>query len=379
MYKRFYKSFLEEHTGKIHLNAHSHHFWPDCTKEATITAWEDSARLSDDKWNHAFTEVIPKAQKHIARILNLSNPEQLAFAPNSHELLARLFSSFIGKKKVTILTTSSEFHSLGRQVKRLLELDSFEAIILNNEEEGFQGKFLNEVPNVDIVFISHVFFNSGKVLSFDFIEKITELKGDDTIFCLDGYHGFCAIPTDLSSIEDSVYYIAGGYKYAQAGEGACFMSVPKTCQLRPVNTGWFASFETLESTSDKVEYSNNGMKFWGATQDLTPWYRFNAVWDQFSKENISIENIHKYIASLQAHFINKIVNKDNLLYPPTDQIGHFITFKFPSVEECSLVHKKLQERGILTDYRGSRLRFGFGMYLSSEDIDKAIVIVNQIL
>jgi selenocysteine lyase/cysteine desulfurase len=157
------------------------------------------------------------------------------------------------------------------------------------------------------------------------------------------------------------------------------MSIPKSCKLRPINTGWFASFETLESPDDKVEYSTDGMKFWGATQDLTPWYRFNAVWDQFSKDNISIEKIHQYIASLQAHFMNRLENKSYLLSSTTESLGHFITFSFSSIEECDRVHQELQANGVFTDYRGSRLRFGFGMYLTSIDIDQAVKIVNQVL
>jgi selenocysteine lyase/cysteine desulfurase len=260
-----------------------------------------------------------------------------------------------------------------------MEVEGFEATILNNEQENFQRDFLEQVPTADIIFISHVFFNSGKVLDFDFIKEIIKIKKQDAVFCLDGYHGFCAIPTDLKEFEDSIYYLAGGYKYAQAGEGACFMSIPKDCKLRPVNTGWFASFETLESSSDKVDYSNSGMRFWGATQDLTPWYRFNAVWDLFEKENITIEKTHQYIVSLQTHFINKLKRKDLLLNDSIKNIGHFITLTYNSPEECSHAHYELRKEGILTDFRGSRLRFGFGMYLSSEDIDSAVAIINRVI
>ena len=146
-----------------------------------------------------------------------------------------------------------------------------------------------------------------------------------------------------------------------------------------MNTGWFASFETLESPSSTIEYSSSGMKFWGATQDLTPWYRFNAVWDFFDKEKLTITNIHKYIQSLQTHFLKKLEKKQNLLTSNLDHNGHFITFNFESAEECSKIHTELQQRNILTDYRGTRLRFGFGLYLDSNDIDKAIEIINQVL
>ena len=62
---------------------------------------------------------------------------------------------------------------------------------------------------------------------------------------IDGYHAFAALPVDLSAIAERAFYLAGGYKYAMAGEGACFLAVPPGTTLRPLSTGWFADFEGL--------------------------------------------------------------------------------------------------------------------------------------
>jgi selenocysteine lyase/cysteine desulfurase len=94
--KSLYSRFLKGHEGKLHFAAHSHHFWPDCTREAHLLYWDDCAQLSDEKWGKIFDEVIPKTQKHIAKLLNLKHPEQIVLAPNTHELSARLLSLFLG-------------------------------------------------------------------------------------------------------------------------------------------------------------------------------------------------------------------------------------------------------------------------------------------
>jgi selenocysteine lyase/cysteine desulfurase len=377
MYKYLYKEFLTFNEKAIHLSAHSHHFWPDVTKEAVLKSWEDSARYTDQKWGHIFSTVVPKAQSHISKILNYQFPDQIAFAPNTHELLSRLLSVFLEKESLTILTTTSEFHSMSRQLKRLLELKNIEAIIIDNESDDFEKDFLKAIPKVNFIFISHVFFNSGKVLSFDFIERIVKEKDEETLFCLDGYHGFCAIPTDLSSIQDDVFYISGGYKYAQAGEGACFMTIPPKYKLRPVFTGWFASFETLENQPTKVQYSNNGMSFWGATQDLTPWYRFNSVWDLFNEKKIDIHGIDQYIKSLMSYFIDHFDHKQLLMNKDLNSYGHFLTLELKSAQAAKDLHQKLEANNIHTDFRENRLRFGFGMYLDQEDLVKAMPLINQ--
>jgi hypothetical protein len=34
----------------LHFAAHSHHFWPDVSREAQLEYWDDCAKLSDEKW-----------------------------------------------------------------------------------------------------------------------------------------------------------------------------------------------------------------------------------------------------------------------------------------------------------------------------------------
>ena len=52
------------------------------------------------------------------------------------------------------------------------------------------------------------------------------LGAGGTVVAIDGYHGFMAVPTDLSRIAGRAFYLAGGYKYAMAGEGVCFLHCP---------------------------------------------------------------------------------------------------------------------------------------------------------
>ena len=92
MYKKYYSRFLTANPHIQHYASHSHHFWPDVTREAGIQYWDDSAKYVDDKWNHIFGEKIPAVQKLIAEVLKLSHPEQIVFAPNTHELVYRLIS-----------------------------------------------------------------------------------------------------------------------------------------------------------------------------------------------------------------------------------------------------------------------------------------------
>lgn len=380
MYKELYQDFLSATPDLIHMAAHSHHYWPDVAKDGVLASYEDSRRLSDLKWEKILGEVVPTSQKLIADILNLSHPEQIAFASNTHELLARLLSCFDPSKKVRILTTDCEFHSASRQFKRMEELENVEIKYVKAQEPDFKANFLKEIKAgaYDFIFLSHVFFNTGIALSLSDIEEFAQAKKKETLFCLDGYHSFCALPMDLSRLEDDIFFLAGSYKYAQAGEGMCFMTIPKGCELRPINTGWFASFESLESKdSDKVEYANDGWRFAGSTRDFTAHYRFNFVWTHFQDIGLSVSKIHKYIQSLQTEFLCGSPLTEHFSNTDLETQGHFLVLKTPSSEASETLHRELKKNSILTDYRGTSLRFGFGLYLSMQDVKNIRGFINK--
>lgn len=381
--KSLYSRFLEGHAGKLHFAAHSHHFWPDVTREAQLAYWDDCALLSDQKWNKIFSEVIPKAQKHIASILKLKDPEQIVFAPNTHELTSRLLSLFLEQSELRILTTSSEFHSWRRQLLRLEEISAVKVEVVSTEKiltekAAFLATLKEKLKATpDIFFISQVFFDSGIALSDQDLLDLYQAKSEKTMMVVDGYHGFAAIPTDLSKLEGRIFYLSGGYKYAQAGEGVGFMLVPKG-NWRPAYTGWFAEMgELSQPAGKKIGYPSNGMAFMGATQDPSGLYRFNAAWELMARENLAIEQIHQQIKSLQLKFIATLpadfVSRWNLkpLYEP--QLawhGHFLTFEASSIEAAEKLEAILKQSKVIIDRRGSRLRFGFGLYQSLEDIQR---------
>jgi selenocysteine lyase/cysteine desulfurase len=219
-----------------------------------------------------------------------------------------------------------------------------------------------------MIFLSHVFFNSGMVIK-NLNAIVNAVKDNSTMIIIDGYHSFMAIPTDLSQIESRVFYLSGSYKYAQGGEGCCFLHVPKNSQYRPLNTGWFAGHTELTAAGASVNYPDNGFRFAGSTMDFTAVYRLNAVLNLFKQDNLTVEKIHAHVQMLQHNFRQHLLSIDhsfltekNILSVDYNYHGHFLTFAMPSPEHTKKLHAELRSKKILTDYRGSKLRFGFGIY-----------------
>jgi kynureninase len=81
MLKASYRTFFDHIGDALHVTAHSHHPWPDVTRAAHLQYWEDSARLTNRKWQEkVFGEAVPEAQGHVARHLDLADPRLVARA-----------------------------------------------------------------------------------------------------------------------------------------------------------------------------------------------------------------------------------------------------------------------------------------------------------
>ncbi|MCK6599229.1 MAG: aminotransferase class V-fold PLP-dependent enzyme, partial [Bdellovibrionaceae bacterium] len=219
-FPEIFSKFNAFHNGENWFTAHSHHFWPDCTEEALTDYWMDSAKLVDEKWNHIFTNKIPKLKKYLAQHLEINSWQNFVFAPNTHELLFRLLTcqEFNRQKKIKVLTTKNEFHSFSRQIKLLeehhfVEVDALQFSDISNLHDQIESKLITN--SYDFIFLSHVFFNLGLTISTELLDLIYEkTKQTSTKVILDAYHSFMALPFSMSKYENHFFYLAGSYKYA---------------------------------------------------------------------------------------------------------------------------------------------------------------------
>ena len=356
----------------LHAAAHSHHPWPDVSFDAQQAAWQDAARLLDRKWDYIFGETIPAAQRHIARQLNLPDPGTIAFGPNTHSFVLRLLSCLPTHPHPRILTTGSEFMSFSRQIARLEEDELVHVTRIATEPfDSFASRFADEASKdiYDLVFLSQVYFDSGFAVG-DLNRIVSAVPDPETIVAIDGYHGFMAVPTDVSAIADRAFYLAGGYKYAMAGEGACFLHCPPGYGARPRDTGWYAGFGSLEAASDDVPYADDGSRFLGATFDVSGLYRFNAVQNWLASQDLSVAGMLAHVRGIERAFLDELdqhkvpINRSMLLMPDESRRGRFLAFRTP---DAGAIAAQLGKRNIIVDSRGDRLRIGFGIYHEIED------------
>lgn len=370
-WKGLFSKALAANPGRLHFAAHSHHLWPDASFAGHVAAWQDAAAFADHKWERVMEPVWAEAQAHVARELKLPDPETIAFSTNTHDFIVRILSA-LPHRPVRVLATNGEFHSFRRQMARWVESGdvALEAVP--------PGKLLATARrrSHDLIFASQVLFNSGAIL--DCIDELSALaRPEGPWVVIDGYHGFMAIPTDLSSVSSRIFYLAGGYKYAMAGEGACFLHAPPGFAPRPAISGWYAEFEDLALAPGAVGYATDGRRFLGSTFDPSGLYRFNAVQRMLEAEGLTTESIAAHTRNLQHHFLSKHPFPWMTLLNPLSEGPHarFLAFRGP---EAGAFHDSLAGNGVMTDVRGDVLRIGFAVYHDAEDIDRLLHIVTML-
>lgn len=378
---RHFSRFRTADPDRINLAAHSHHDWPDVAFEAQDICAADAARYAGGKWDVVFGEVVPAVQRGISRVLGLPDPTTIAFSPNTHDFLLRILSCFPPDRPVRVLTSDAEFHTARRQFARLAEDGLLvQQIVATQPFESFADRFsaAARAGGHDLVFVSQVFFSAGAVAG-PLDALVGAVPDPETLVILDGYHGYLAVPTDLSAVAGRAFYTSGGYKYAMAGEGCCFLHCPPGFGARPRATGWFSAFGALSAPpGSEVGYPEDGGRFLGATFDPIGLYRARAVLGWLDREGLTAMDVHAHASALMARFLDGLdgVGPDDLgratlvtPFPQPNRHGNFLAFRTP---RAPALEASLALRGIHTDHRNDILRFGFGIALSASDVDQAL-------
>jgi selenocysteine lyase/cysteine desulfurase len=375
-FKPLFSRALAADPGRLHLAAHSHHLWPDASFDAQVECWNDAARLADRKWDKIMGEVWPEAQRHVAAELGTAVHDAIVFAPNTHDLLVRVVAAAPsrGQQPLRVLTSDGEFHSARRQFARWVEEGSIVVETVATEPfEDFTDRFLERARSgtADLILVSQILFGSGRTFGAKALAALARPEGPWVV--IDGYHAFMAVPEPFGQgAAQSAFYLAGGYKYAMAGEGCAFLHAPPGFGSRPPITGWYAEFEDLTLPPGAIGYAPDARRFLGATFDASGLYRFNAVQRMLAENELTTAAVSGHVEKLQRQLLDAIavtaISEAELL-DPIDGSPHarFLAFRHPRAATWC---QQLAAMNCVVDVRDHVLRIGLGLYHDPEDVEQ---------
>jgi kynureninase len=368
---------------RLLLTGHSHQAWPDAGFDAQQRAWLDAAEYVDEKWAHAEAQAA-RVRAGFQRLLG-DREGDIALGQNTHELVTRLLSALPLAERPRLVTTDGEFHTIRRQLDRLAEAGLTIVRIAARPADTLAERLAQAVDDrTACVLVSSVLFETAEIVpGLDTIARACGTHGAELL--VDAYHHLNVVPFDVHALGlDRAFVTGGGYKYCQLGEGNCFLRVPSGCTLRPVLTGWFSEFASLEHTDsrERVEYGPGGARFAGATYDPASHYRAAAVFDFHAAQRLTAERLRDasrhQVGMLKQAFEALDIDPAIARVEPMseERRAGFLAIRAPRAGE---LNRALRAAGVLTDFRGDVLRLGPAPYLHDDQLRAAVGALGEVL
>jgi kynureninase len=389
---------------RLLLTGHSHQAWPDVAREGQLEAFDDAAALVDGKWDRAFA----KADEVRARFRGwLGDPGgEVALGGSTHDLVIRFLSGLDLAGRRRLVTSDGEFHTLRRQLARLAEAGVDVVWVAAEPADTLAERMADSVDGrTAAALVSAVLFESARIVPhLDALASACQRRGAELL--VDAYHalGVVALPIHALGLSNA-WIVGGGYKYLQLGEGNCFLRLPAhASRMRPVVTGWYASFDTLAEAGSgagggagggggvgadavpygpRVPYGPGAQRFAGATYDPTSHYRAARVFRFFADQGLTPDLLRQsYLHQLDVltRAFDELGTPDDVITrdrtAPLTDVGGFLALRTP---HALRLQQALAARGVSTDSRGHVLRFGPAPYLADAQLEAAIATLGDVL
>jgi kynureninase len=363
------------------LTGHSHQAWPDVSFEAQARAWLDAAELVDDKWARAADQA-ERVRDGFRRLLG-DRDGHVALGENTHELVTRLLSALPLRARRKLVTTDGEFHTIRRQLDRLGEEGLDIIKVPARPADTLADRMCGAVDDrTACALVSSVLFETAEIVPhLDLLARACDHHA--TALLVDAYHHLNVVPFDIVSLGlVNAFVTGGGYKYCQLGEGNCFLRIPSDCQLRPVLTGWFSEFASIDHAGprERVDYGAGAARFAGATYDPASHYRAAAVFAFHVEHGLTAERlreISRHQVGLLARTFEsldldpRVARVETI---PDDRRAGFLALRCADAGGLS---RALRARGVLTDFRGDVLRLGPAPYLRDDQLRDAVLALSE--
>ncbi|GAB3105616.1 hypothetical protein G8770_13770 [Aestuariicella hydrocarbonica] len=365
---------------RLLFTGHSHQAWPDVAREGQLEAFDCAAQHVDEKWETALTKA--NVLRNYLKNWYDDDRGQYCLAENTHLLLCSWLSALDLKRKPRILTTDGEFHSLYRQLHRLQEMGIEVIQVASHPIESFADRLIDQLNDrTAAVMISRVYFETS-LIQPSLQAMAAAAQAHQVPMLIDDYHGTHVAPLSIQREQlQHCYLVTGGYKYLQWGEGNCFLRYPEDCPLKPVMTGWYASFSDLDQPRgpQPVGFNSDHQKFATATYDPTSQFRAARVVEFFQQQGLTKTVLqHHYQTQIQylANAFSELklprAHIERAHAQPLSMNGGFLSLRSA---KANALCEQLKLQGVLTDCRGDYLRFGVAPYITRAQMDKAMNIL----
>ncbi|MGS2720722.1 aminotransferase class V-fold PLP-dependent enzyme [Paraglaciecola aestuariivivens] len=271
-----------------------------------------------------------------------------------------------------ILMSEQDFPSMGFAVQQALPHAQIHFIPSEYDMTDIQvwKQFITE--QIDLVFISQVYSNTGQQAPVHQIVQACQKLG--VLSLVDVAQSAGILPLDLSLVAPD-FMLGSAVKWLCSGPGAAYLWVhPKQlAACAPKDVGWFSHENPFEFDIHNFRFHQTALKFWGGTPSIAPYVlaaHSLAYFNQLPTEAVRTHNL-QLLALLHSAFAENCVSPSS-----AERCSGTAILQFGQQQDEVLA--ALKKAHIAVDARKYGIRVSPHIYNDKADIDQLIAVIKSI-
>jgi cysteine desulfurase / selenocysteine lyase len=324
--------------------------------------------------------ILEDARNAAAGLLH-TTPDTIAIATSFTEALCQVAWWLRPGEGDNVVSSAVDFPSVTYPWHRIAEDTGCEVRLVPvlDDPDGFDvNKIAGFVDSsTAVICISHIQYLTGHRL--ELAELATLAHDHGALLIVDATQSAGQVPIDVTASGVDVL-ITGSYKWlcSTFGAAVCYLSPPVLERFRPPLAGWRstehpyaldARWKPLARTARRMEYST--MSYASAIA-LGRALRYIS--------SLDLDQVDAHNAALAAQLADGLTGRGAKLITPADprRRAGTVTARFPG-RDSEVIAAELTGRGVIVSPRVRSTRFSMHFYNSSDDIDHALAVLDEVL
>ncbi|QYK01649.1 aminotransferase class V-fold PLP-dependent enzyme [Shewanella psychrotolerans] len=335
-------------------------------QQAFFVPWQASSREPWGEW-------LGVIDSFAASLAQLFNSPQQQFCPqvNLSSALTKLVMALprLVRDDAVVLMSEIDFPSMGFVLQKALPHCQLRFIAKHLDVTDPQVWADHLSDDVDLVFISHAYSNTGQQAPIAEVINLARSRG--CLSLIDVAQSAGVLPIDLTALQPD-FMIGSSVKWLCGGPGAAYLwlheSHIESCQ--PQDVGWFSHENPFEFDIHDFRYHPSALKFWGGTPSIAPYAIASHSIAYFAKLGIEVvrqhnqQQIDKVAASLGEQFVS-----------PREYERRSGTMILQFLDREREVMAALSEANISVDARSQGIRVSPHVYNTEQDVARLLRVI----
>ncbi len=227
-------------------------------------------------------------------------------------------------------------------------------------------------PEDDLVFVSHVYSNTGQRAPVEAIAAQARSLG--VLSLVDVAQSAGVIPLDLHRVQPD-FLIGSCVKWLCGGPGAGYLwlnpAIVAACE--PKDVGWFSHENPFEFDIHHFTFHETALRFWGGTPTVQPFVM--AKYSLAFFNGTATPSIQQYNSDLLDRLIQALGDHVVSPHAASARSGTAIV----ATHGRDDLPQALKQRGVFVDQRKYGLRVSPHLYNTAEDIDRFVLTYQSLL